>query len=136
MQEKITIEQATAEINAWMDCKRLPEAKRTANASSIEELINAIMAGELILTEENKLVYSLRFPVEDNAGNVVLDKLEFKPRLNVGAINERLKGVKATDVDGRMLAYAAALTDQSLGMLGKLDTGDMGIVQNIVVFFF
>jgi hypothetical protein len=43
--------------------------------------------------------------------------------------------VKSTDIDGRLRAYASALTGQSYVNIGNLDSGDYSITTTIVNFF-
>ena len=64
-----------------------------------------------------------------------MEALVFKPRLTVGQINAKMKGVKASDVDGRLVGYIAALTAQNTGVIAKLDAEDNKVAQSIVMFF-
>lgn len=128
---KMSRELAEKEVYQWIHSKKVKQKKIEGNADSIETLIDAFSEGNLSLNpESNVLTLKLSFP----AGNI--NSLDFKPRLKVSETHKRLKSVKASDIDGRVLAYVSALTDQSSGIVGDLDTEDYSICQAIAVFFF
>ena len=132
---KIAREVAEQEFEKWLDFKKVKSTKRLESKDQGEQIISAIENGSIIIDEKNNLVLTLDFPVEDSSGNVTLSTLKFSPRLRVVDLNKRLKGFKADDVDGRVLAYAAALTGENTGIIGCLDTEDYRIVGNIVMYF-
>lgn len=135
MSEVMTYEQAREEVNSWLDYKKVKDKKREAYKDAVETLVDGVKDGTLVIAEDMKINQTLAFPVEDNAGKVVFDKLEYKARLSVGEIAERTKGVKATDTDGRIMAHVSALTGKAIGLLNKMDTEDNSIAQSIAVFF-
>ncbi len=128
-------EMAQAEVNKWLDAKKVKQRKRESYPDAIEHITNAIAEGSLFLSEDFKLTQKLSFPVCDNSGAEVFSELEYKPRLTVFDTQAATKNVKAGDADGRIMAYASALTGKSNGLLGKLDTEDYTLVQSITVFF-
>jgi hypothetical protein len=132
MESKVSKEIATEEVYAWLDLKKIGAQKRETQKDQINTLIDAVVDGSLSLTSDKVFVLELKFPTE---GETPLKKLEFKPRLQMALINQHLQGVKPTDFDGRIAAYAAALTTQTKTLLSKLDTEDYGLVQSIVLFF-
>ena len=71
-------------------------------------------------------------PLEDEKP---LNEITYKSRLNQRMLEPHLRGVKADDGDGRVLAYLAALTSQPKGILKALDTADKRICNAIVLFF-
>jgi hypothetical protein len=134
-EQKVSQDIATQEVTNWLDYKRVSPKDRAAHADSIETLTDAISYGDLVADEKNNLSYSLQFPIENGEGEVSVSSLVFRPRLTQEMIALRMKGVKATDIDNRILAYASALTNVSMEVLKRLDTVDMKIAQAIVVFF-
>lgn len=129
---KVAREVAEKEINQWLDYKNIKEGKREAFKDSIGRLVEAVMDGCLTLREDKVLVQSLGFPTE---GEAPVSELEYKPRIRVGAVQNHLKGVKADDADGRLVAYVAALTSKPKEVIKALDTEDFNISQAIAIFF-
>lgn len=133
---KISREQATNEINSWLDYKKVGEKKREAYADSIEALVSAVENGSLSLTPEKVLVQELSFPIgEDGKDTMAVKTLEFKPRLKISTVHNHLQGVKSTDADGRVHAYVAALTSKPKDLIRAMDTEDFSTSQAIAIFF-
>lgn len=130
--EYISSKVAEKDIERWLDFKKVSASKREKLKDNIDALVEAIIAGTLIVTEKCELQQTLMFPFE---GEVVTDKLTYKPRLNVGQVQEKLKGVKSTDLKGFLAAYVSALTDQPVGLCKKLDTEDNALAENVAIFF-
>lgn len=125
-------EVAMQEVGRWLDHKRVSESKRQSNEEAIKVMAEEMAAGNLILDDQYNLVYSLRFPISAEQPTT---KLTFKPRLKLGTVYSHLQGVKPTDADGRLFAYAAALTGNPKEMIKNLDVDDWSMVQAVVVFF-
>lgn len=126
-------EVAEEEISAWLDYKKVGARKRSDYADQIDTLINAVADGDLVYDDERHLLrQKLKFPIGEDA---TISEFEYMPRLRVGAVHSHLQGVKATDADGRVLAYVAALTGQAKGVIKAIDTEDYTVASSIVVFF-
>jgi hypothetical protein len=129
---KVNRELAEQTVDKWLDYKRVKPAKRESYRASIENITDAVEEGSLILNEEtHELEYTLDIPIGDSKIQV----LKFRPRLTVGEINKRLKGVSPKEADARVVAYVAALTGQNSGVIELLDTNDYDVCQAISVFF-
>ena len=125
-------EVAMQEIEKWLDHKKVSASKRESNEEAINELAEEISAGNLILDASFNLEYSLKSPIISEEAT---KKLVFKPRLKIGTVYSHLQGVKPTDADGRLFAYAAALTSNPKEVIKNLDIDDWNIVKAVVVFF-
>ncbi len=132
---KVALEIAKADVERWLDFKKVRETKREANASYIDSLIEAVSEGILIINDDNIIVQELSFPIEDKDGKDAFKTLEYKPRLPVSTLHMHLQGIKTGDNDGRLLAHVAALTAKPKELIKKLDTEDYGISTSIAVFF-
>jgi len=132
---KIDYEVAQQEIAEWLEFKHVSERKRADNEESEEVLVDNLAEGYLKVNENKSLEYTLKEPVQDDDGNVVLEKLTFKPRIRVGELNNRLKGVKPTDVEKRQLAYIAAVTNEAPGKLSKIFTEDYELCSAVINYF-
>lgn len=125
----ISEEQAIKEIDSWLDYRKVSDSKRIINRNSIYHLQMGIMEGNLVLNEDFTLEQKLKFPIGDTT------KLVYKPRLEMGAVAETLKGVLPTDSIGNTLAYGAALTGTAMQLMKKLNSEDYPLVDHISFFF-
>lgn len=128
----VSKEIATQEINKWLDFKKVNDKKKEAQKDQIESLVDALVDGSLVLNADFVLTQTLKFPTE---GELKIISLDFKPRLKMQAIHNAMGGVKSGDVDGRVLAYIAALTSTPKAVIKDLDTEDYSISQSIAIFF-
>lgn len=132
MKQVVSEELARREFSGWLDAKRISERKREQYKDQEDILVEAIMAGDLVV-EEKGLLLKLLFPTNDGEGISVLN---FKNRLTVGERQATTKGVAANDAEGRLIAYIAALTDQPAGVIKKLESGeDYERASAIAVYF-
>lgn len=130
---KVTREQATIEVNSWLDKKKVYESTRESQKDSIDLLIEAMVSGDLTLNQDtNEFKHKLLFP--ENTSNEIVD-LTYKSRLNDKMLKPYLNGVSPKDAEGRLTAYVSALTTQPKGLLEGLDTADKKIMLSIAVFF-
>ena len=131
---KISKEVAQQEFNKWAEAKKISDTKRESNKDCEEEILNAIMEGHLTLTEENEWKYKLKFHLGKGEMNIV-NELTFKLRLTINELNSVSKGLKPSDVEGKLIAYLSAITGESIGLLKTLDTVDYSTVSCIVAYF-
>lgn len=125
-------EVAMQEIEKWLDHKKVSANKRESNEEAIKVLAEEISAGNMVLTDSFNLEYKLKSPIKSEQPTT---QLVFKPRLTIGTVYNHLQGVKPTDADGRLFAYAAALTTNPKDLIKNLEIDDWNIVQAVVVFF-
>jgi hypothetical protein len=130
--EVVQREVAEQEIDKWLDSKKIFKSDRENNQSQIDTLVDAIVNGVLSVDSEGNFVHKLMFPTE---GDKSITELKYKKRLQERDTRRPLKGVSPTDIEGRMTAYIQALTDETSGIIGALDTYDARIAKSIVVFF-
>lgn len=129
---KVDRETAEAEVQKWLENKRIRGNKLESFADNIESLVECVMYGQLLIEEDFSWTHILDIPIP---GDVPMEKLSYKPRLTVQETHSKMKGVKGTDVDGRVVALVAALTGKPSALIGKLDTSDYSVAQNIAIFF-
>lgn len=133
--KKITREQAEAEVTAWLDKKKIFQSTRERLEDNVELLIDAIQEGTLVLNQDDwKFTHTLLHPFGSDE-SAKITSLVYRSRLNDKLLKPCVQGVKANDADGRLLAYIAALTDQSRGLLESMDSVDKKIAMAIAVFF-
>src|SRR5688500_8981322 len=115
----INRETAEAEVNKWLEKKKVFQSTIESEKASIEILVEAIQRGILVYNEpDNSFTYTLLHPFgEDSSVHV----LNFVGRLNDNMVQKYMKGVSATDGDGRLNATIAALTSTARGIISNLD---------------
>lgn len=124
---------AKAEIEKWLDHKKVRAKVREKNSDNIEQLVECIMDGFLTLDETT---FELKQKLAHEIGeDKKISELVFKPRLKMFEIQQRTKGVKVSDTSEYVMAYVSALTGQPAAVLKQLDSSDYGIGQNLAVFF-
>lgn len=134
--DKVTVEVAEKEVDLWLDYKRVKSKKRENLAPQIEVLVDGIVDGSLVLDHQSFVFKQiLLFPLKNSKGDVTVASISYKPRLNVKQINAKMKGVKPTDADARVVGYIAALTDEATEVLTHLDSEDNSIAQAFATFF-
>lgn len=132
---KISREAAEAELNGWLDAKKVFQTVREGDAGkqNIDDIIGFIMEGVLEVNTDGTLKHNLIFPLGENS---TVRELTYKQRLNDKMVQPYLKGVSPSDAFGVFLAYAAAATDQPKNILNALDSGTDRKVMQAIVFFF
>ncbi len=114
-------ESAVQDFEKWLDSKRIKDRKRESNKDAEAVLVEAIEDGDLVVNEDNTLTLKLIWGTAEGNG---VNELTFKNRLTVGERQTSTKGIKADDGEGRLISYIAALTDQPVGVIKKLESGE------------
>ncbi len=128
---KVPIDQATIEVNEWLDYKKISDKRREDNKESIDSLVESICDGTLEFDgSAHTIKQNLKIPFESG-----LKELVYKSRITVKDINQHMKGVSVSDIDSRVVAYVAALTNTAKGIILNLDTEDYKVGQSIAIFF-
>jgi hypothetical protein len=128
-------ETAEKEVNAWLESKKCFPSEIEKNKDSVEILVEAIMYGTLTLNETEKtFTHQLLFPLGEDGATVT--ELTYKHRINDKMVQRYMKGVSATDGEGRLNATIGCLTETARGIIEGLDTKDKRIANAIAIFFF
>ena len=132
--KKVNHDQAVKDFENWLEFRRVNERKRESNVDSEIVLVEAIEDGRLIVNDDFTLTLNLVWPTgEDERG---VSQLIFKPRLTAGQRQDATKGVSPKDSEGRLIGYISALTDQPMGVIKKLESGDdYDTASSIAVYF-
>ncbi len=133
--EKLDDERAMADVETWLEFKRISPIVREQQIENIELIKSYIKYGVLTLNQDHTITHKLLFPLESPSGETVLSELTYQARVSIEKINLKMKGYGLKDLNGRMLGYVYAITGQPQNMLNKLDTEDLKIAQAISAFF-
>lgn len=128
----VSREVAEKDVIAWLDFKKVNAKKRENYRDNIDTLIDAIVDGALILEDDKTFTHKLKFPIGEEE---TVSVLKYKPRVKVSTVQVCLQNVKATDADGRICGYMAALTGVDRNIIKQQDTEDYEIGRAIVLFF-
>ena len=135
MENKVSLEQATIEVDAWLASRKTSNKKITAmkEAGNYDTLVDDVMCGKVIFEGEGeKLVQILEFPI---LGETKIERISYKGRLKQGDIEPWLSKVKGTDGFAILKAYVSAASGEGAAILNKLDQDDYKTSQNIAGFF-
>lgn len=135
---KLVVDEQTArkEIGNWLDFKKVKPNKREASQDSIDSLVDAMKYGQLKIDSKTHVItHTLDFPLQNDQGEETVKSLEYRPRLTVQDQLSKLKGVKADDADGRVVAIIAAAANRPAAIIKRLDMQDYSIAQSVAVFF-
>ncbi len=125
----LSLELAQAEVEKWMNKKKVRQSVRESNKDNIEILVEGFVDGFLSLNDEtNEITQKLIHPTE------ALKTLTFKPRLTASEKGRYLS--KANDVNSQIVALLAALSGQNSALIGGLDTDDIAVSRSLTSFFF
>jgi len=125
-------ETAIADVDRWLDYKKIGRSKREQNKIFIDQMVEAVVDGDLVLDEDCKWTYTLKFPLENE---VPVRTISFKPRVNLKDINDQLSKVKGGSGSDLMVVYAAVLSGQVKEVIRNFDTEDYNTISAIVIFF-
>jgi hypothetical protein len=98
---KINKEQAEKEVISWLEYKGYDEEEIEAQQPLIESFAALVSKGTFsINTEDFTIKQKLRFPIKEvESGATITDTLEFKPRVQMKDINNRMARLKEKQKD-------------------------------------
>jgi len=129
---KVDRESAISEINKWIDEIGYEDGHIESEPTLTDEmLIKSVMSGEVVFDESGQLVVKLKHPIESKEGDPLHTELTFKHTVAVFEYNNAVKGVKADDADGRMLATIAVFTNVATSRINRLSTKSYRVLQVI-----
>ena len=135
MKEVVSKDQATEEINGWLEWRKQTPTQIEAHADSIATLIEGVQYGMLTL-KDNCFTQNLLFPAGKDG---CLTELQYESRVNSKMLEPYMKGVKPNDGDARLLSYLECMTAKTplaaREILKTLDPADTRFSNSIVVFF-
>lgn len=133
-EEVMPLKMAKETIEKWLDSKRISEKDRTTQEGTIENLVEAVRYGNLVLNEEDfSLTQSLVFPLGTHEE---VSQLTYKNRIADRDIEPYRKLVKGDDINGILTRTILALTDKPVNVIRGLDKStDRQLADSIAIFF-
>lgn len=130
MENEVSKEIAVADVNRWLDLKKVSAKKRELLSSDIESMICAVEEGYLSIDEKCIIKHKLKFPIGENNS---IEDLTYKVRVSADDLTDGQKGV-TTGAD-LIAANIATLTGKVKATIKKLDSEDYSVCKAIVAFF-
>lgn len=135
MAEVVGKEQATAEVNTWLDAMDIAPENRSKEfvKAAIDVLISAVMSGHLTFGEDGTATQKLKFPL----GNGNTSQIEYDFRYEIGEYNKLTKGVSLSDEVDWSIARLVLVSKDKLpkALFEKMKRADFFIASKLTVFF-
>lgn len=133
--ELVPYEQAKKEVYNWLhDTVGLTTPEYETQKTLIDRVISNVQEGHISFSDDH-IVQKLKAPLHKEDGSLHLDTLKYHNRVRAHVIKSKTQNISMTDIDGRHLAIASALTEVGTGVLGKLQNKDFRILKDIAGFF-
>jgi hypothetical protein len=131
---KVNFDLAKAEVDGWLDKKRIPSKKRESLSGMIDNLIDAVVEGDLTIDEETGIMtHTLVVPIGESEG---YKELKYKLRITGKDVEPHKKLIKGSDFGDELTRIILALTGAPINVIRQLDMGtDRSIAEAIAVFF-
>ena len=134
--EKVSAKIAIDSVNEWLDHKRVARNRRDAYQGMIDNMVESVMSGDLVLMEDMKFKHILVFPLKNKEGEETVTELIYKDRISDVDLTPYKKIVKGNDLDASLKKTILALTGVAMGIINNLDSStDRQIAESIAVFF-
>jgi len=138
----MAMEVAEKEIETWFDYRKTKETARDVINEDIgydysrRTIVEGFMYGMLTFDKTiGVLTQKLEYPLSNESGDFGLKELKFQPRLKRNALIEPMRGVKASNSEGKVEAWISAATGTTKSLLGKMDVSDYGLAEIIITYF-
>lgn len=132
---EIDYDTALADINAYIDKKRLLPKRRESLQAPIEAIAEAISLGFIVIGDNDIITHTLIDPIKDSAGNIAYDKIIYKSRLDPSIVNKKISELKVLTQATQTAVISSLLTDQPIAVLNKMEPQDRNICDCISLFF-
>ena len=130
MENEVSKEIAVADVNRWLDLKKVSSKKREDLDSDIKSIIGFVEEGVLSIDENCIITHKLKFPFGNDK---LIETLSYKVRVSADDLTDGQKGV-TTGAD-LIAANIATLTGKVKATIKKLDSEDYSVCKAIVAFF-
>lgn len=126
------------EVEQWLKEIRCIE-DTSQHSDLIDRLASKLESGHLVIHwdgekyQRGTIEHKLKFPLETDGAPI--ERLYYRPRLTRGQQKKRMQGVGSDNHFAMMTAMEAAIANQPVPVMDRLDSVDASIADSIVVFF-
>lgn len=134
--EVMPLEQATNEVNALLDSKKIRPKRREAIQSQVDTLIEAVTYGFLTISPE-KIVMVLETPI--TSGDKPITEIEMKYRVAPEVLRAGLSRLKSGDMFAQLMNVGLAyVTTPNIveAVINKLEQSDRAVFDSLSLVFF
>lgn len=134
--EVMPVEQATNEVNALLDSKKIRPKRREAIQSQVDTLIEAVTYGFLTISPE-KIVMVLETPI--TSGDKPITEIEMKYRVAPEVLRAGLSRLKSGDMFAQLMNVGLAyVTTPNIveAVINKLEQSDRAVFDSLSLVFF
>ena len=136
MDTKVSKEVALTELETFVN----KFVKKPVPLNELEEtypdILQGIMDGLVTFGEDGVPIYTLKFPIKTDEGDVFLSVINFKTRIKPTTLADLAKGLHPQkEVFMLQLKMTSYIISQSIGMLDKFDRYDYDVINNISAVF-
>jgi hypothetical protein len=134
--EVMPVEQATNEVNALLDSKKIRPKRREAIQSQVDTLIEAVTYGFLAISHE-KIVMTLETPI--TSGATPITEIEMKYRVAPEVLRSGLSRLKSGDMFAQLMNVGLAyVTTPNIveAVINKLEQSDRAVFDSLSLVFF
>lgn len=135
MEDKVSKEVATKEIDALLDSLDVPKETREFGTVKpyVDSLINSVMKGRLIINDNETVTQKLIHPLADGATT----EIEYDFRFEIGAYNSKTKGTTSDKEIEWIVARLSLLSIKELPttVFMKMKRADYHVAKALTVFF-
>lgn len=131
---------ASETVYSWLKSKRIPQTKIDKQKPMVENLIESVSNGSLVLREDGKWEQILIWPIKDEHGADALTKIVYRDRITDLDVKKFATALKPADFpDAFELSInktLLALTGQPVNYVLGLDRSTDKPVAEAIAFFF
>lgn len=128
---------AVTEFKAFFEFHQDEEISEEQVAKDFRESVKAIMRGHLNISDMSAPTLTLKDPVKDDKGAVVIDSISFLTRIKPGPLAQISRGIDMSKDSlallNRMVAYL--IQQPAVAMLDKFEKTDYKIIQQVTGLF-
>lgn len=132
MPKEVAVKELQGFVEKWDDRKK----EDFEIESDYPHLIKAMQSGHLVIDENKKPVFTLKYPIKTDEGGDGLSVIDFRTRIKPDDLANITKGL---DIGKNQVEYSlrcmAYLTKQPKGILNKLEKFDFKVVEQISTIF-
>ena len=122
-------DQAEDEVNRLLQQKKIMPKRREALQIAVDSVVEAMTFGLVSISEDGTITQKLATPI------LPIETLVYVPRVAPETIMKKISELRVDNQTNRNMCYLKAYTNQSEGVINKLEPADRNIADSIAFFF-
>jgi hypothetical protein len=129
---KMSLEQATEEVQNWLDYKGFEIEAEDDEMKEVIALAKKVRSGDLVINEDRTITHKLRFPIGKDEE---IKEVTYQARIKAKDFEAKAKGAKTSSPLSFVHAKIAAIATLNTEIVRNMDTVDYNVAQSIAGFF-